>query len=339
MRSATRKIRTKYTVELSRWSAALILALATAVLPSTALAQGARYAMVVQGASGEEQYAVQHRRWVDSLVKVFRDRFNYDAAHLLILTEKPGAGEERADAATVRTTLARLSKIMTPSDQLVIVMIGHGSGQGSDLKFNLMGPDLSVAEWATALTSVPGRIAVVNTASASFPFIGALAGPGRVVITATNTNAQRFHTVFPEGLVEALSSDAADVDKNARISLLEAFTYANRLVAQHYERASTMATETAAIDDDGDGKPRTGPATGPDGTVASLTYLDAAVVATSADPEVQKLIVRQQALTEQVDDLRRRQGSMPAAQFDGELEKLLTELAVVSRDIRQRTTR
>ncbi len=304
-----------------------------------ASAQGARYAMLVQGASGEDQYAVQHRSWVDALAKVFRDRFKYDASHLIVLTEKPGAGEERADAATVRAALARLSKSMTASDQLVIVLIGHGSGQGSDLKFNLMGPDLSVTEWATALTSVPGRIAVVNTASASFPFIGALAGPGRVIITATNTTSQRYHTVFPEGFVEALSSDAADVDKNSRISLLEAFTYATRLVAQHYERAGTMATETGAMDDDGDGKPRTGPATGPDGNVAALTYLDSAVVATSTDPEMQKLLVRQQALTEQVDDLRRRQGSMPAAQYESELEKLLTELAVVSRDIRLRSSK
>jgi hypothetical protein len=328
-----------FTTSITRVLAALMAAFVLALVPSAAAAQGARFAVIVQGASGEEQYAVQHRRWVDSLAKVFHDRFKYDASHLIVLTEKPGAGEERADAATVRATLARLSTTMTASDQLVVILIGHGSGQGSDLKFNLLGPDLSVAEWATALTSVPGRIAVVNTASASFPFIGALAGPGRVVITATNTTSQRFHTVFPEGFVEALSSDAADVDKNSRISLLEAYTYTTRIVAQHYERAGTMATETAAIDDDGDGKPRTGPATGPDGNVAALTYLDSAVAATSTDPEMQKLLVRQQTLTDQVDDLRRRQGSMPAAQYESELEKLLTELAVVSRDIRVRSSK
>jgi hypothetical protein len=329
----------RFTKKIPRFVCGLILACVVTSLPSTAAAQGGRYAMLIQGASGEDQYAVQHRRWLDSLAKVFREQFKYDASHLIVLAEKPGAGEERADAATVRAALARLSKSMTASDQLVIILVGHGSGQGSDLKFNLMGPDLSVEEWAKALTSVPGRIAVVNTASASFPFIGALAGPGRVIVTATNTPSQRFHTVFPEGFVTALSSDEADVDKNSRISLLEAFTYATRVVAQHYERAGTMATEAAAIDDDGDGKPRTGTATGPDGNVAALTYLDSAVTATSTDPEVQKLLVRQQTLTEQVDDLRRRQGSMPAAQYESELEKLLTELALVSRDIRVRSSK
>jgi hypothetical protein len=324
---------------MNRLVAALVIGVAFAIVPATASAQGARFALLVQGASGEEQYAALHRKWVDALVNVFRDRFKYDAAHLVVLTEKPGAGEERASAETVRNALARIGKAMTASDQLVIILIGHGSGQGNDLKFNLMGPDLSVADWATALLPIQGRVAVVNTASASYPFIEALAGKGRVIITATNTSAQRYHTIFPQGFVEALSSDAADVDKNSRISLLEAFTYANRQVTQHYERAGTMATETAAMDDDGDGKPRTGPATGPDGNVAALTYLDAAVVATSTDPEVQKLLARQQALTEQVDDLRRRQGSMPAAQFDSELEKLLTELAVVSREVRTRTSK
>jgi hypothetical protein len=316
----------------------VVLALAGGLAaPAPLLAQGARYALVVQGASGEEQYAVLHRRWLDTLVKVLQDRFGYDAAHLVVLAEQPGAGEERATAESVRAAAARLAKTMTSSDQLAVILIGHGSGQGNDLKFNLIGPDLTVEDWAAVLKPVPGRLAVINTSSASFPFIEGLAGPGRVIITATSTSAQRYHTVFPESFIDALSNPDADADKNARISLLEAFTYAARLVAQHYERTGTMATELAAFDDDGDGKARTATAAGPDGTVAALTYLDVAVVATSADPEVQKLLARQQALTEQVDDLRRRQSQMPAAEFDRELERLLTELAVVSRDVRQRT--
>ena len=307
--------------------------------PSAATAQGARYALIVQGASGEDQYAVQHRRWVDSLAGVLRDRFRYDASHLFVLAEKPAAGEQPATAESVRAAAARLAKAMTPSDQLAVFLIGHGSGQGSDLKFNLVGRDLTIDEWAAALAPIPGRLAFVNTTSASFPFIEGLAGPGRVIITATNSAAQRYHTVFPESFIAALTADDADVDKNGRISLFEAFTYATRMVAQHYERLgdNIMATEHAAFDDDGDGKARTAAAEGSDGNVAGLTYLDVPVVAESSDPETQKLLARQQALTEQVDDLRRRQGSMPAAEFDSQLEKLLTELAIVSRDIRQRT--
>jgi hypothetical protein len=315
----------------------IVVVLLVSVVPASALAQGARFALIVQGASGEDQYAVKHRGWVDTLVAQFRDRFKYDASHLIVVTEKPGAGEERATAEGVRGALGRLAKAMAPADQLVIILIGHGSAQGTDAKFNLIGPDLSVEEWAAALKPIPGRIAVVDTTSASFPYLAGLAAEGRVIITATSTAAQRYHTVFPEGFVQALASPAADVDKDNRISLLEAFDFAARVVKQHYEQSGTMATELAAIDDDGDGKGRTAAAAGTDGSVAALTYLDAVVVPTSTDPEVQKLLVRQQALTEQVDELRRRRGSMPVEAFDAEMEKLLTELALVSSDVRRRT--
>jgi hypothetical protein len=315
----------------------LILAVVLFAPLTEALAQGGRFALIVQGASGEEQYAVQHKRWVDTLVTMFRDRFKYDAAHLIVLTEQPPPAPDRATAENVRTAVARLAKAMTAADQLVVILIGHGSGQGTDLKFNLIGPDLSVEEWAGLLKAVPGRLAVVDTTSASFPYLAGLAAPGRVIITATSTPAQRFHTVFPEGFVQALSNEAADLDKNARISLLEAFTFAARVVKQHYEQNGTMATELAALDDDGDGKGRTATATGPDGSIAALTYLDAVAAPTAADPETQKLLVRQQTLTEQVDELRRRRATMPAEEYDKELERLLTELAVVSREIRRKT--
>lgn len=315
----------------------LLLAACITALPAFASAQSARFVLIVQGASGEEQYATQHKKWVDALVGVFRDKFKYDAAHLIVLTEQPAAGQEKATAEGVKAAMARVSAAMKPADQLVIVLIGHGSGQGSDVKFNLVGPDLSIPEWAELLKPVPGKLAIVDTTSASSPFMAGLAAPGRVVITATSTPAQRYHTVFPEGLVQAFGNDDADLDKNARISLLEAFTYASRVVKQHYEQSGTMATETAMIDDDGDGKGRLATATGPDGSIAALTYLDTPSAPTSNDPETQRLLVRQQQLNEQIDDLRRKKPLMSSEEFDREMEKLLTELAVVSRDVRRRS--
>lgn len=307
-----------------------------ALMPArAAFAQGSRFALIVQGASGEEQYATLHRKWVDSLATVLRDRYKYDAAHLVVLTETPKPDEQRSTAIVLRAVAADLAKRMTASDQLVIVLIGHGSAQGADVKFNLIGPDLGVAEWADLLKPLPGRLSIIDTTSASFPYMAALAGPGRVVITATNSAAQRYHTVFPEGFVQAFVDPAADLDKNGRVSLLEAFTYASRIVKEQYDRSGTMATETAMIDDDGDGKGRVATATGPDGSIAALTYLDAVVVATSSDPETQKLLLQQQQLTEQIDDLRRRRATIPADEYDKQLEKLLTDLAVVSARVRR----
>jgi hypothetical protein len=304
--------------------------------PCPASAAGGRFALLVEGASGEEQYAVQHRAWLDAFASLFATTFKYDAQHLVVLAEQPKANEQKATAEILKAAVARIASAMTPDDQLAVILIGHGSGQGTDVKFNLVGPDLGVAEWAAVLKPVPGRIVLIDTTSSSFPYLAGLSAPGRVIVTATNSAAQRYHTVFPDALLDAFNNQAADLDKSGRTSVLEAFTYASRVVKERYEKDGTMATEIAAIDDNGDAKGRDASATGPDGPVAAATFLDAPATRTSADPETQRLLDRQQALTEQIDDLRRRQSSMPADVFDPQLEKLLTELATVSADLRRR---
>jgi hypothetical protein len=314
-----------------------VLASILAAAPAPAAAQGSRYAVIIQGASGEEQYATLHRGWVDSLAGVLRDKFKLDAQHLTLLVEQPGQGEERSTAENVKLLLARLTKQITAQDLLFVVFIGHGGGGGTDAKFNLVGPDLTIAEWNALLKPIAGRIAVVDTTNSSFAFLQGLAGPNRVVITATSSNAQVYHTIFPDAFIRALTAEAADTDKNNRISLLEAFTYASRLVVQHFEQSKRLATETAMLDDTGDGVGRLATATGPDGSVAGFTYLDAVEVPKVSDPEVQKLLVRQQELTEQVDDLRRRRTMMGAADFDTAFEKLIIELSLISRDVRRKT--
>jgi hypothetical protein len=318
----------------------LVLAAAVAVmLPRVAAAEGARFAVIVQGASGDPEYATLHRSWVDALAGLLSGRFGIDASHLILLTENPKAGELRGTAENVRAALGRVAKDAKPDDLVFLMLIGHGSGDGAAAKFNLVGPDLTVEEWAALLQPIDARLAVVDSTSSSFPFLAGLAGKGRVVITATNSYAQRYHTVFPDAFIQALAAPDADADKNGRISLLEAFTYASRQVALYYEQTGHMSTEHAVFDDTGDGKPRDAASAGDAGVVAGLTYLDAPARASSTDPEVQALLTRQQTLAEQIDDLRRRRPSMAAEDFDREFERLIVDLALVSRDLRQRKIR
>jgi hypothetical protein len=322
-----------------RQTGAWLLGAWLCVLPASAGAQqsATRHALLVQGASGEEQYAKQHRAWLDGLKAVLTERFGYDPAAITVLAEQARAGETRATAENVRGTLARLATSLGDRDQLLIVFIGHGTAQGEDAKFNLIGPDLSVSDWKALLAPVRASIALVDTTSGSFPYLAGLAAPGRVIVTATNSFAQQFHTVFPDAFIRALSSPDTDQDKNGRISLLEAFTQASRLVREHYEQKGTMATETAVIDATGDGKGQMATAEFGATSPAALLYLDAPRVATSSDPELQKLLTRQQALTDQVDELRRRRETMPEADYTRQFEALLTELAEVSREVRRRS--
>jgi hypothetical protein len=305
--------------------------------PASSFAQGTRYAVIVQGASGDPQYASLHRGWVDALASTLRNTAKLDPARIFVLAEQPKPGEQRGSAENVRAVLAKVAADAKADDLVFVMLIGHGSGDGAAAKFNLVGPDLTAEEWSAALKPLAARTVVVDSTSSSFPFLAGLSAPNRIVITATNSFAQRFHTVFPDAFIRALTAPEADADKNGRISIFEAFAHASRLVAQHYEQNGTMATERAVIDDTGDGKGREAQTAGADGDIAALTYLDVVSVPTVADPEIQQLLVRQQTLTEQVDDLRRRRSSMAEAEFERQFEALIVELSLVSRDVRRRS--
>jgi hypothetical protein len=309
--------------------------LAGLLMPGVASAQSGRYALVVAGASGEEQYATMHRTWVDTLTGVLRDTFGLPADHLVVLTETPKPGEAVSNAVNVKAALAKLVPRVTKDDVLFVMLMGHGSGSGPEAKFNLVGPDLTAAEWKTLLDPVAGRVAFVDASSASAGFLKTMSGKDRIVITATNSPAQVYHPLFAQAFIEALTSSAADLDKNERISLWEAFVYATKLVEQHYQRAGTLATEHAVLDDSGEGTGRDAAAPAAGVTLATLTYLDAPHVATSADPAVQALIDRREALTKEIDDLRSRQSSMPAVEYQQQFEKLALDLAQVSAQLRK----
>ena len=320
----------------------LLLAAATVLaVPAMAAAQqpASRYALVVEGVSGSDEFAVLHRQWLDSIVTLLKGKFAFDPTHVIVLAETPKAGEDKATADGVKTALGRLAKESKADDLVFVMLIGHGgAGDGSEAKFNLVGPDLSVSEWNALLKPVAGHLAFVDATSASFPFLSGLAAPGRVIITATNSAGQKYHTVFAEAFIKALTATAADQDKNGRISLLEAFVYASNLTKQSYEQRSVLPTEHAVFDDTGQGSPHDATnISGAVGNVAGLTYLEAVAMPTSSDPEVQQLLLKQRALTDQVDDLRRRQPSMAPEQYDQEFEKLIIELSLVSREVRKRT--
>jgi len=319
----------------------LVAATTLVCIPRPADAQSGnptRYALVVQGSSGGDPFTALHRKWVNTFVTVLREKMDFDAEHLMVLTETPGQGEQIANAENVKAAIAKIGGQAKEGDLVFVMLIGHGGGEGNDSKFNLVGPDLTVVDWAALLKPIPARIAFVDSTGASFPFLKGLSGPNRVVVTAVRTPGERYDTVFPEKFIQALTSADADSDKNGRVSILEAFLYANRLVKQHYEQAGTLATEHAAFDDTGEGIARDAAvAGGAIGTAAGLTYLDAIAAPKSNDPAMQELLVRQQNLTQQVDELRRKRPTMTPAQFDAEFEKLILELSLVSRDVRRKT--
>ena len=295
-----------------------------------------RYALIVSGATGGASYADQYRAWVGTLSGTLVERMRLDPARVTVLSE---TADEHAAATAVnlRRTFSTLRRQMAAGDLLLIVLIGHGTYDGADSKFNIVGPDLESAEWAALLRGLPGRLVIVNTAPASFPFIERLSAPRRIVISATDSVAQRFDTVFPEYFVAALADEAADIDKNGRVSIWEAFAAGAGGVRRHYQQRGQLATERALLDDNGDGVGREAAAQGEDGSVAARTYLDAAPAGAAPTDEVLvELLQRRASLEAEVEELQVKKAFMAPDEYAREFERVMIALARVARDIKAR---
>jgi hypothetical protein len=323
-----------------RWRRALNLCTAAIlILAATSAYAGERYAVVVTGASGGEVYAKKYDAWRASIVTLLREKFGYQQDHVLVLAESESDGVRKATRENVQRVLGDLRHRLTRDDQTLLLLIGHGTSlDGEDAKFNLVGPDLSATEWADLIRPLAGRVVLVNTTSASFPFLRKIAGKGRIVLTATDSSAQQFETIFPEFFVNAFSDPAADVDKNGRVSVWEAFSYASAAVQQAFQQKGQLPTERPLLDDTGAGIGREAQTPGPDGAMAKVTYLQPdAAVALPSDTALAGLVRRRSELEAQIEELRARKDSMPVDQYEAELERLAVELARISAQIRTKS--
>jgi hypothetical protein len=316
-----------------------VSAVALVVVASSRALAGDNYALVITGASGGESYAKKYDGWRRAFVSTLREKFSYPDDHVVVLAERPEPGVAAATREQVQRTLVDLVTRLTKDDSLVVLLIGHGTsvegGGGEDAKFNLVGPDLSASEWSSLLKPLAARLVFIDTTPVSFPFLHKLAGPGRIVITATDSSAQEFETVFGEWFVKAFAETAADADKNGRVSMLEAFTYASAGVRRWFDERNQLPTERPLLDDDGDGVGREAQNPGPDGAVARNMFLQPVGV----PPEVARraLTARQSALEAEIEALKARRPSIPPDAYQAELERLLLELARVSAELRSKS--
>ena len=302
---------------------------------STAAA-GERYALIVSGAAGGEKYAAQHQKWREDLTAALRNTYVFSEANVVTLAEG-GPDALKATAENVRKLLGDLRRRLTRDDLLLVILVGHGTFDGETAKFNLVGPDLTALEWKALLDGIPARLVLVNTTESSYPFLEELSQRGRVIITATDSVAQRFATVFPEHFVRAISDLSSDFDKNGRVSVWEAFAAASSGVKLYYEHRGQLSTERPVLDDNGDKVGREAQAPGPDGTLARTTYLDAEPGTITADVALAGLQRRRAALEVQLEELKAKKESLTSEEYEAQLERILVELARVSRQIRSRS--
>ena len=319
-----------------------LVSLGLAGLLGGGLLEAQTQVIIVTGASGETEYAASFHKAASSLVDALVAKHGLTLDDITYLAEDPARDARRIDGKSSKQELTRaIARVGTRAragDRVLIILIGHGSHAGSDSRFNLPGPDLTAAELGVMLEPLKTmQVAVVNAASASGDFLPVLSARNRVVVTATKSSYERNETLFPQYFVGAFATAGADTDKDERVSLLEAFTYAKREVARAYETDSRLPTEHALLDDDGDrrGSAEPDPRAG-DGAVARRFIIGARTssVATAGNSADRAVVARKERLEAQIDSLRRRKEAMPADAYQSELERLLVDLARVNQTLR-----
>ena len=303
---------------------------------------GVQYGLIIAGLGGEKKYVEQNLDWAAGFYNVMKTDHGFAEERLILLVEDPAAtGAIPARKSTleeIHGALSDLSHRVRPADDLFVLLIGHGSAAGASARLNIPGPDLSADTLRDALGGINGRFTVVvNGASSSAPFIAALSGPGRVIVTATKSGGERLSTVFPEHLLASLKGTEGDLDKNGRVSVLESFIYARNKTTEWYDGEGLLATEHALLDDDGDGRGAREPGDGStDGALAGAVHfgrVSVPAVATGS-PRARSLWARMEELRTKIDELKGEKNRRDPSEYSEQMEGLLIDLARVSRQLR-----
>ena len=311
-----------------RVAATAAILLACAVL-SVRSAQAAPFYVTVAGLGGEPDYEQRFTALANDLDKLFKAASN--DAHVYTFSGSS------ATKARLIETLNQISRDAKPEDEFTLILIGHGSYDGEDYKFNLPGPDISGEELAVLCNRIPAkRQLIVNTTSASGGSIGALQRAGRIVIAATKTGTEKNATVFARYWVDALRDSSTDVDKNEAISALEAFQYADHKTASFYESQKRLATEHAVIEDTGkkEAVRVTSPENGEGLLAASFVILRLGAAQKAAnDPAKRALLDKKEDLERKIDTLKIQKAAMAAEDYKRQLSAVLVDLARVQAEL------
>jgi hypothetical protein len=288
--------------------------------------------VIVQGAAGSEEYGTAFTEWAG----------HWELAALQAKANITVIGRESNtevhDRDRLQTVLQSRADV---ASELWLILIGHGTFDRREAKFNLRGPDVSATELKDWLKSVHRPVAIIDTSAASAPFLQALAGPQRVLITATKSGGEQNFPYFGRFLSEAITHERADLDKDDQISLWEAYLFASRRTAEYYRTDGRLQTEHAILDDNGDGQgtraeafdglqPTQSAADGKtplDGDAAHAWHL---IRHASQAQLARETLIEMQRLETAIRDLKRQKNTLAEDDYYTQLETLLVALSRLS---------
>ena len=287
--------------------------------------------LIVVGAAGEEEYGKSFAQWA-GLWETAGAHAGGKAVTIGLKTNGAATDHELLEQALI-------AEPKETAAELWLVLLGHGTFDSKEAKFNLRGPDVSAAELAKWLEPFKRPLAVINTASASGPFLNSLSGPRRVIVTATKSGSEQNYSRFGQFISQAIGGTEADLDKDGQTSLLEAYLFAARETAEFYTSEGRLATEHALLDDNGDGLgtpaswfrgvravKKAGEGAALDGLKAHQVHLIRSAADSQMPPETR---ARRDDLEVAISRLREAKPTLDEAEYYRQLEKLLLEMAAL----------
>ena len=314
-------------------SVAVLAALLCSITLKAQAPEPSSYAIIITGLGGDADHVKLIDGWGKDLhAALEKSGMAKDHLFWLAATKQDGVyAVSQADQ--IRKVMEMLIAKMTPQDVFQLFLIGHGSFDDFEYRFDIPGPDLTAAQYGEMLDRVKcERQVVVNMTSSSGATLPVWRKKGRVIITSTSAGQERNFSVFARYFVAALDEPSADADKNDAISALEAFRYATREVARYYETQKRLATEHPLIEDKGagDGVRDATPDNG-EGLLAAMIPLRrfGGVQSALDTPETRELRAHKRQLEESIEELKYNKASMDSDKYMEQLEKLLVDLSTV----------
>jgi len=303
-----------------------------------------RWAILVFGSSGDPELQQRYIKELSDLRGLLEGPLGMPHSQVYALFDDLKASPAQIQHLSTKENLAKVCKEIagrSGADGTVFVFLeGHGSFDGKTYKLNLVGPDPTAEELAAILYSVPAqRFLVVNNTSCSGASVEALSGKGKIVVAATKSGNERIVTRLAGYFIEAFADNNADVDKNSRVSIFEAFDYAAHQVEVYYTKEGSLPTEHPVLNDNGDGQTLSlADAEGRSNLLARTSYLDrgSPLLAGGSSPESQAWDKEAQSLEKQIEVLKSAKDELSEEEYMKRLEGLLLKLADVQARLRKK---
>lgn len=269
--------------------------------------------LIVSGLGGEDSFQTDFDQQADTLYQSVLS-LGLDESEVLLL--------KGADASK-ENILAAIAGLKSGSDDYVQVhLIGHGSFDGNNYKFNIPGPDITAVEIAEAMNQIGSKQLIALMTSASGGAMEVLKGDNRLVITATKSGLQKNASVFSRYWARGSDLSSADLNKNEVISLAELYAYTESEVRKYYETEGLIASEASLFEGADSLDPELF-------SMARIGQLANASLSATAEA----LLSERASVEEKLSELADRRQQLSEDEYFAELQNLMLELGLLQQQI------